>query len=55
MRRKAYTQKNNLKFNFQEIKINSEIKPEKLFNDKMDRNAIRMQLPAATKWSNIFK
>jgi hypothetical protein len=44
-----------LESNFIEISLKSEIKPEKLFIDKMNRNAIRKQLPAATKWSKIFE
>ena len=44
-----------LEFNFIEIDLSHEVKIEKLFNDKTNRDAIRKQLPAATKWSKIFE
>ncbi len=44
-----------LESNFIKINLYHEVKCEKLFNDKINRNAIRKQLPAATKWSKIFE
>lgn len=44
-----------LECNFIEINLRSEVKVEKLFGDKINRQAIGKQLPAATKWSKLFE